>query len=101
VLAPVEGTGSVAIAQYKGHRPGAVDDSSDLPTKARMTLDALTAIALPNGVATGAWKERAIEEGVGRSVFYDHLKRLVTTGLVRNVGTTERPRYVPSDQEEQ
>ena len=97
---PCKGTGdagSVALGRHTGR----LADDGTLSPKAQVALDVLHGMALSDGVARTAWRDRAEVDGVGRSTFYDHVKVLVGRGLVRNVGTDKTPRYVPSDLEEQ
>lgn len=88
---------SVAIAPYRG----GITLADDLTPKAMVTLDSLIAIATPEGVHVATWRDHSVQNGTGRSAFYEHRKVLLERGLVRNIGTDTTPRYVPSEQGEQ
>lgn len=89
----VPAAGSVAIADHTG-RPGS---DGELTRGALTTLDALVSVALPSGVPTTVWRDKATEDGVSRSMFYAHLKTLVTSGYVENAATDKRPLYRPAE----
>lgn len=96
-LALSPAAGGVAIARWDGPVDG--DDDENLSKGARITLASLLSIALPDGVASGAWKEHAETAGVSRTSFYEHLKKLVDKGYVENVGTDKQPRYRPMEEQ--
>ena len=62
--------------------------------RARATLAALVAIAVPQGIATGDWLEAS---RMPKSTFMRHRSLLVANDLVVNVGTPKVPRYAPAD----
>lgn len=65
-------------------------DDTTLPDSVLATLHALQEIELAGGVPTSKWK---VSVDVNERTFYRHLKRLVTDGLVTNLGTDKQPRY--------
>lgn len=74
-----------------------VRDTDDLPAGVAATLAALRDVQVPGGVSAKVWR-MAVD--VPERTFYRHLSRLLKAGLVRNVGSTSQPRYVPADQGE-
>jgi hypothetical protein len=97
-LVPVPEHDSAAIGT-PAQRPNPTANSDP---RVQATLSALRQIALPGGVSSTVWQEHTqAENGTGRSQFFVHVKTLLNNGTVRNVGTEARPRYIPSDQDEQ
>lgn len=87
-LASVPGTESVAIGQ-----PSPDDMRDDLPAKAADVLAALIEVDVDEGVGPTVW--RAATEGVSDRSFWRSRKALLDRNLVRNVGTSGRPKYRP------
>jgi hypothetical protein len=63
--------------------------------RARATLAALVAIAVPQGISTGDWLEAS---RMPKSTFMRHRSLLIANDLVTNVGTPKVPRYMPADE---
>lgn len=87
-LVPVDD--SVAVGSYSGR----LEDDTTLSANGRLALEALASIQVPGGIATGVW--RAAVDMADRT-FYDQRRRLLTLGLVVNVGTEKQPRYMAID----
>lgn len=85
---------SLALAPYAGR-----NHPSDEPTgRAADALDALRAIAIPGGVTSTAWQETAEKDhGIPRSSFYAARSALIAAEKVQNLGSDQRPRYIPTD----
>lgn len=65
-----------------------------LAAGARSTLDALTSVAVPEGVSTKVWQSAT---DVAERTFYNHRSGLLEAGLVRNIGNGSRPRYIVAE----
>ncbi len=85
VMRPI--SDSVALADYHA-------DTDELPDSVLATLRALADSDVGAGLAATAWQAVS---GVIVPTFYRHRKRLVTLGLVSNVGTGNQPRYQVTD----
>lgn len=70
-----------------------VTQGSEIGAGAGETLAVLTEIAVPGGIAPGAWLKAA--QKPERS-FYRHVHQLLSRGLIHNLGTDARPRYEPT-----
>jgi AAA domain len=80
---------SCALGEYRGGPP----DAGTLRTSDRAALEALNRIATDDGVPTSRW-QRATD--LAERTFYEARKRLVDRGQVANVGSKQRPLYVPT-----
>ena len=74
---------SVVIADYS-------PDADEMPESMLTTLRTLRDIETPGGVPSSTWA-MSVDE-IART-FFRHRKRLLTDGLVENVGSTKMPRY--------
>jgi hypothetical protein len=81
-------------------RPGAGFAEEGVTEQGRVVLEALTSGAMSDGLSTSNWLEMAVDLGVSRSAFFKHRKSLESTGLVHNIGSAARPRYVPTTSED-
>lgn len=77
-------------------RPGLDDDSEGVTVQARQVLELLVDGALDDGMSTSTWLAMAIDQGIAKSSFWKHRKALVSTGLVHDIGTKAKPRYLPA-----
>ncbi len=59
------------------------------------TLDALAAVMVPGGVASGVWK---VAVGVPEPTFYRHRTDLLKVGMVSQVGESRTARYLLTEQ---
>ena len=75
---------------------GKVTVSDELGTGEEATLEALRSVQVPGGVPAKVWEEAATETCSRRS-FWTHRSRLLERGMVQNVGTDARPRYVVAE----
>ena len=74
----------------------AAQPEQGVPTKALETLEVLRAIETEGGIAPSVW----LKSGVAADrTFYRHVKALLDAGLVRNIGSKDRPRYLPMEGE--
>jgi hypothetical protein len=86
---PVEGTSSLVIVPSSIVAMGDEIGASDA-----LVLGALVDIAIPGGVPSGAWEKAA---SVAPRTFYRARGRLLSTGRIRNVGSENRPLYLPAN----
>jgi len=79
---------------------GAETGDDELSEGALATLELLDSIQLDGGVSPAIWRETAVEAGIPKPSFYRHVKRLVVSQFVENVGTDKRPAYrvIPRDE---
>lgn len=71
--------------------------TGELSAGAQSTLESLRRIEVPGGIPTTAWCKASQQAD---RTFYDHRKRLLDAGLVRNIGTEKAPRYVVCQDEQ-
>lgn len=70
---------------------GSDGSDGELVQSAVDTLGVLQRIEIPDGISTTTWLAAS---GKSPSTFYEHLKKLLEQGLVKNLGTPHRTRYV-------
>jgi hypothetical protein len=83
---------STLVAVQTSH----LDDLAGERPSDRTVLDIIRTSAAGDGLAPTVILTLADERGVKRSTAYQSLKSLVDRAAIRNVGTSSRPRYVPT-----
>lgn len=78
--------------------PGVEPDANDLLPSDEKALAALGKIIIAGGISSTIWMEATIEAtGLSKSAFYRSVSKLLLLGLITNVGTKARPKYVCTD----
>lgn len=71
-----------------------IQSPGDIKEQHRTTLEALERVAVPEGVTGTVWRDQALQMGVPKTTFYNHVKELRGTGLVGTSPSGRTTRYL-------